>query len=141
MGIGKRPLPLRTTHFLLATRSTFYSLLSWATTLLAVWVDCLTLMTLTHPKGSMRGNRLKIAGLSPKRIPGHFSPLKTWIFAIFSLVEFLAKMAYGRGGNYASHSKMLSPTLLGRVCICYRLMYKLREPEIGYLINGRGASK
>ena len=71
-------------------------------------------------------------GTHPQASPGAFHPLKIWIFSILSPIEISAKMAYGSGmKNQASHSEMLSHSLLARVCICYRLRYKLREPEIG----------
>jgi len=56
--------------------------------------------------------------------------MKTWVFAILSPVEVFAEIAYVSGmKNLASHSEMLSRTLPGRVCFCYRLRYKLRKPE------------
>ena len=92
----------RTTHFLLATRSTFYSLLSWLTTFLAHFsLGCLGCLPDAHdsyaPKSICFGQKALNRGTHPQTSPGAFHPVKTWIFAILSSVEFLAKMAYGSG--------------------------------------------
>ena len=137
---------MRNPHFLLATRSTFYSLLSWLlpSTLLAVWVSCPTLDDHDAPKRLCFGQKALNRGTHPQTSPGAFHPVKTWTFAILSPVEFLAKMAYGSGMKKEDLARIFDPFFTtgrgkGGSGLGMHIVYNLATQTLGGQIECRSS--
>ena len=99
-------------HFLLATRSTLYFLLSWPTALLAVWVSCPTLDDHDAPKRLCFGQKALNRGTHPQTSPVLGNPVKHSTFVISNRREVLAKNASGSDmKNLTIASRGVSPAL------------------------------